>query len=91
MSGLTSKRNGKLGGRPKNTSTIKNEQARNVLAQMVCEEIIPLGKQLIKQAKKGNILAMKELFDRAFGRSSQSFEVTNTLSINQLLDQAEKK
>ena len=57
---------------------------------MVCKEIIPLGRQLIKQAKKGNILAMKELFDRAFGRSPQSLDVKNALSISCLLDQAEK-
>jgi len=90
MAGITSKRNGRLGGRPKNISTIKNEQARNVLAQMVYEEIVPLGKQLIKQAKAGNIMAMKELFDRAFGRSSQSFDVNNTLSMAELIAQAEK-
>lgn len=77
-------------GRPRGIASVKSEEARKILAQMVFDEITPLGQQLLKQAKKGNILAMRELFDRAFGRAPQAVEVKGMIAISQLLDQAEK-
>lgn len=69
--------NGKKGGRPRGIASIKSEEARKVLAQMVFDEITPLGKRLIKEAEKGNVQAFKELFDRAFGKAPQAVDVTS--------------
>ena len=68
---ITSAQNGKKGGRKKGLASIKAEEARKVLAQMVFDEIVPIGKKLIEESKKGNIPAIKELFDRAFGKAPQ--------------------
>ena len=36
------------------------------------QEIKPIGEALVARAKKGDIPAIKELFDRAFGKSAQT-------------------
>lgn len=59
-------------GRKKGLASIKAEEARNLLAQMVFDEITPIGEILIRKAKKGDIMAVKELFDRAFGKAPQA-------------------
>lgn len=72
MAGQTSIENGKKGGRPKGYSAIQAEKAREVLVKMVTDEIEPIGLKLIEEGKKGNIQAIKELFDRAFGKAPQA-------------------
>ena len=71
---ITSAQNGKKGGRKKGLASIKAEQARNLLAKMVYKEIVPIAKVLIAKSKKGDIQAIKELLDRAFGKAPQSIE-----------------
>ena len=39
---ITSAQNGKKGGRKKGLASIKAEQARNLLAEMVYKEIVPI-------------------------------------------------
>lgn len=88
MSGDTSRENGKKGGRPKNVSTIKAEEARNILAQMVFDEITPIAKKLIEKAKNGDVQAIKELWDRAFGKAPQAITGLNGGPLKLLFDQA---
>ena len=59
------------------------EEARILFAERLAEEIEPIANILISEAKKGNIRAIKELFDRAWGRPPQdiSFPVSLTQSI----------
>ena len=83
--------NAKKGGRKKGLATIRSEQARALLAQMVFDEITPLGQRLIKAAKSGNIMAMKELFDRAFGKAPQPVDLKAAISIGDVLDEEEGK
>lgn len=78
--------NGKKGGRPKNLSTVKSEEARNLLAQMVFDEIVPIAKKLIEQSKKGNVHAIKELFDRAFGKPNQSVDIKAAITMANIMD-----
>jgi hypothetical protein len=62
-------------GRPKGTkddSTIKKEYALSILREMVLKEIEPITLALIEKAKTGDIPAIKELYDRAFGKAPQS-------------------
>lgn len=63
-------------GRKKGYSALKAEEARRIFSEMIMAEIEPIGKALIAKAKKGDVGAIKELFDRAFGRAGQSLDIT---------------
>ncbi len=80
MAGEASRENGKKGGRPKGTPTvvtIAREKAREYLSRRVEEEIAPIADNLIKKAKTGDVPAIKELFDRAWGKSKESVDITS--------------
>ena len=62
-------------GRKKGYAAKGAEEARRILSEMVMREIKPIGIALIKKAKKGDITAARELFDRAFGKASQLTEI----------------
>ncbi|HUO50263.1 MAG TPA: hypothetical protein VMU25_01720 [Candidatus Paceibacterota bacterium] len=64
-------------GRKKGYAAVRAEEARRQLAEMVSSEIGPIGKALIAKAKSGDTAAARELFDRAWGRASQSVDVTS--------------
>lgn len=64
-------------GRKKGFAAKGAEEARKVLSERVAQEIGPLSEMLISKAKKGDIQAIKELFDRAWGRSPQSIDMTS--------------
>lgn len=81
--------NAKKAGRKKGVATVRAEEARRVLSEMVFKEITPIGNRLLKEAKKGNIQAIKELFDRAFGKAPQALEVKGQFMISNLLDDVE--
>jgi hypothetical protein len=61
-------------GRKKGYSTIEAEKARELIVRTLAESLEPIVKSLIKLAKKGDIHAVKELFDRAYGRPPQAQE-----------------
>ena len=71
MSGQISRENGKHGGRPKGTNAITAEMMRERIAEMLEPQVKDIVQALIKKAKKGDIRATKELFDRAYGKSVQ--------------------
>lgn len=68
----------KNAGRKKGFSAISAEQSRIILADMVAREIVPIAEALILKAKNGDISAVKELFDRAWGRSPQAMSIRVT-------------
>lgn len=62
-------------GRPKDSKegqTLVKEKALLVLREMVLREIEPIALALIEKAKTGDVAAVKELFDRAFGKAPQA-------------------
>lgn len=62
-------------GRPKGSRdphSLEKEKALQYLTRKVEENIEPLFTALFEKAKKGDIPAMKELFDRAFGKAPQA-------------------
>jgi hypothetical protein len=61
-------------GRKQGMAAKNAEEARHILSEMIMKEIVPIGEILIKKAKAGNIQAVRELFDRAFGKSTQSLK-----------------
>lgn len=68
-------------GRKKGFAARGAEEARRILSEMVMEEIESIGKALITKAKKGDVIAIRELFDRAFGRAPQ----TTTIDSSQII------
>lgn len=68
-------------GRKKGFSARTAEEARKVLAEMVVQEIGPIGEALIVRAKNGEVAAIKELFDRAFGKAPQTARVGSSIHI----------
>jgi hypothetical protein len=63
-------------GRKKGEATLVGERIRNKISEMIEKEQVPLIKALLDKAKKGDVFAFKELFDRAFGRASQAIELS---------------
>ena len=76
MAGQTSKENGKKGGRPKGYVALEAEKARQLITERVSEYLEPIISALIKKAEKGDIRAVKELFDRSWGKSIQTVEAS---------------
>lgn len=69
-------------GRPSGalaSSTIQSQIQRHRLVQLLENEIEPIFKALTAKAKKGDVSAAKELFDRAWGKSHQSMTVDSTI------------
>lgn len=64
-------------GRKKGFAAKSAEEARKLLSERVAKEIGPISDILIRKAKKGDVRAIKELFDRAWGRSFQAAEITH--------------
>lgn len=61
-------------GRKKAPHTIEAEKAREYIVQRVSEELEPIMDQLIAKAKKGDMAAIKDLLDRAYGRAKETVE-----------------
>jgi hypothetical protein len=62
-------------GRPKDSKdkqTLVKEMALLALREMVLRDITPVTEALISKAKTGDVPAIKELFDRAFGKAPQA-------------------
>ncbi len=58
-------------GRKKASHTIEAAEARKILIADYIANIKPINAALIRKAKKGDILAIKELHDRVYGKSAQ--------------------
>lgn len=81
-------------GRPKDSKegqTLIKEQALLALREMVLKDITPVTMALIKKAKTGDVPAIKELFDRAFGKAPQAITDADGTSLFLAFDQAFKK
>jgi hypothetical protein len=61
----------------KSAHLLAREKASEIMLRMVLKEIVPITESLIEQAKSGNIIAIKELFDRAFGKSTQFMDLSS--------------
>jgi len=62
-------------GRKKGFAAKNAEEARRILSERVALEIAPISDALISQAKRGDIRAIHELFDRAWGRAPQAIQI----------------
>ena len=68
---LTSAENGRKGGRKKGYASIEAEKARNLIAEKLGKELIPIVEKAIDQAKEGDKYAREWLSDRAYGKATQ--------------------
>lgn len=67
-------------GRPKGTKepqTLLREASLMKLRELADAEITPIAKALIEKAKTGDVPAIKELFDRAWGKAPQQTDITS--------------
>ncbi len=69
---ITGPINGKLGGRPKLYAT-KLREKLIAKAEECADELVAV---LYKEAKHGNIMALKEFLDRGLGKASQGIDIT---------------
>ena len=90
MAGISSKINGQKGGRPKGTlakSTIEAMEIKNLYIEQAKKHALPILNALIKKAKRGDVMAIKEFNDRVFGKSMQptetkiKFDEMNTMDV----------
>lgn len=80
-------------GRPKDSKekqTLVKEQALLRLRELVLKEIDPVTEALIAKAKTGDVPAIKELFDRAFGKAPQAITDADGASLVLAFDAAFK-
>lgn len=90
MPGITSAQNGKKGGRPKGTkspNTLKIEEARAHMVKRITDKLDFILDNLLDKAKTPHpeipgayiidVVANKELLDRAFGRAAQAVDITS--------------
>lgn len=80
-------------GRPKGSkdpTTLVKEQALLILREKVLAEITPVTQALIEKAKTGDVPAIKELFDRAFGKAPQAITDADGSSLVLAFDAAFK-
>lgn len=76
----------RLGAGRKPGFAAKNaEEARRILSEMVMHEIKPIGRALITKAKRGDIRAANELFDRSFGRAPQAIGIKDSTELGRKL------
>src|SRR3990167_5371758 len=75
MAGQTSIENGKKGGRKKGskaTHTLDAEQVKKLYIEKAREYALPILQALVRKARKGDVPAIKEFNDRAFGKAPQA-------------------
>jgi hypothetical protein len=62
-------------GRKRGLAAKNAEEARRMLSERVVQEIGPIADALISKAREGDIRAIHELLDRAWGRAPQAIEI----------------
>lgn len=71
-------------GRHKSLATLKREadkDAREKFLLFASTQVLPIGDALVEKAKTGDIQAIKEFFDRTFGKAAQLVEHTGEIKL----------
>lgn len=63
-------------GRPKAKRTVERERLMDYIAKRVADEGEAIVTVLIEKALKGDVIAIRELLDRGFGKPKQAVEMT---------------
>jgi hypothetical protein len=67
------------------------EEARRVIAEVAMRDAGPIAEALAERARKGEIAAIRELFDRAWGRPHQAVALIAPEPPEETLDIEERK
>lgn len=59
------------------THTLQAQEARKLLVAKYIKEQTGIDQALIDKAKTGDVPAIKELYDRVYGKSNESLDVTS--------------
>jgi hypothetical protein len=84
MPGETSRQNGKKGGRKfgsKATHTVKAEKTKAVLVELFDKRAVKIFNALLNECEKGNVQAIKEAFERVWGKVKDNTEHTGEITI----------
>lgn len=73
---ITSKENGKLGGRPKGSTT--KPQLKDYLTPEDVEKLISVAKE---KSEKGDTTMMKFILDHIFGKAIQPSEISGNVEV----------
>ena len=76
---------GNMGGRPKSLTTLRREadkDAREKFLAFASTQVLPIGDALVEKAKTGDIQAVKEFFDRTWGKAPQSVEISGEVTFS---------
>lgn len=76
MAGNVSRENGKKGGRKPGLASVLAEKGRAMIAEHLSKHLPDILESLTNKALTGDVPATKELFDRAWGKSRESVELT---------------
>lgn len=68
----TSAENGKKGGRPVSSATLRAQEGRRIMAEMLENDLNDIYEALREKAMKGDVAAINTLFDRAWGKPTQA-------------------
>ncbi len=82
---ILTRENAKKGGRPKGTFTIEREKMKEYIATRIAENGDALVSVLLEKALTGDIPAVKELFDRGFGKATQHIDNPNEKDLTEVL------
>lgn len=72
-------------GRPLSLKTLQSradKDAREKFLAYASTNVLPVGEALVEKAKSGDVQAMKEFFDRTWGRAPQSLEVKGDIQFS---------
>jgi len=68
----------------KDPKTIQAEILKNLLIQEVVKEKAPLIRALISKGKKGDVSALREIFDRVLGKVKEEMDLNITAKAKKL-------
>lgn len=94
MAGQASKENGKKGGRPKGRlakSTLEALEVKQLYVNKAKEYALPILEALVTKALLGDVGAIKEFNDRAYGKAPQAITGPEGEALRIIFDQTFKK
>ena len=93
MAGIASIENGKKGGRPKGRlakSTLEALEVKQLYVQKAKEYALPILEALVTKALSGDVQAIKEFNDRAYGKAPQAITGSDGEALKIIFDNAFK-
>ena len=78
-------------GRKKGQRTIQSEKLKDFLVAEIMREKAPIIKALVRKAKEGDIIAIREVLERTIGKVKETMEFSTGEPLNIILLKAIEK